>query len=247
MRKLRLKSISFEKQMTVVLPLFMVVLLLIGILIVNRLRVTTPTDAGEGKAGFDTIEQPLPITKPIKVVFILHDHKTAFFSLLDMQPTGAVTVAPLTNVGEIYKDKGAIVLREAVGATYYADITFENMRQILQYYGDGAAVTLEHAVHYTDEAGLSVSFPAGKLHLSSNQVSDLLHALADERDAANVVAALHADMFNRYMYTSRDATNMYGIFAEYADTDIRIYDFEKHLPLIQALAARTPAAEAVQY
>lgn len=246
MRRLRLKGISIEKQMTVFLPITMSLLLLIGTLTVNRLRETAPADAGEGKTISE--EQPLPITEPIRVLFILHEKETAFFSVLDIQPTGTVTVTPITDDSavRIYENEGADVLRHSMQATYYADITFEGLRQMLQYYGDGGMVTLSSPLEYTDDAGLSVAFPAGKLRLSANQLLDLLRALANAADSADTVAALHTDLLDRYVNETRISADIYAVFAEYADTDIRIYDFEKHLPLIEALAARTPVAEAAE-
>ncbi len=235
MRKIQLKEVSFEKKMTILLPIFMSVLLLLGTTTVNRIR---KVEAVEGQGGRQIGEQQaLPIAEPLRIVCVLEEGENAFLTVLHIEPQGVIKTEPITDgdLMALYKRDGAAVLKESLQAEYYADITFEGLKQMLEYYGDGATVTLDGALQYTDDAGVTISFPAGQLHLSANQVLDLLRALSGEKDGAETVAALHAELFERYVDTKREAAHIYAAFVENADTDIRIYDFEKYSALLQAL------------
>lgn len=250
MRRLELRKISIEKQMTIFLPLAMSLMVLIGILTVNRLRQAEAVNGGEGQQLSEMTEPSISDAEPVCVLLILHEQEELFLSRLQIDPkAGQVMIDPVTvssEMREVYRNGGAAVLREKLAAEqntvldYYADITFEGLWAMLQHYGEGAVVTFAHAVEYKDAAGLFVSFPAGKVRLSANQLPDLLRALGKEKDGAQTVAALHADLFDRYVDETKKPADIYAVFAENADTDIRIYDYEKHLPVMQVFAARKP-------
>ena len=141
MRKLCLRQVSFEKQMTVFLPFLSVVLLLCSVLGVARVR-QTDAPSGEG-------ERTAPVSgEPVTVAVLFCADEAVLVTALRIEPQNGrilLAAAPSAFVGD-----HAVTL-DAAG-----------VRSLLEYYGDGVPVTLKEAVSYTDESGLrGVSCGAG--------------------------------------------------------------------------------------
>lgn len=239
MRRIHLKPIPFYIQMTVFLPLIMIFLLCIGILVFNRLQETPPQEEAP------VAETPAP---PVGVLCILREGETAFYTAVTVDPaTRTVSAKPLTDAAfhDLYLAHGAAFLREhlynnGIAVDFYVDITFEELRELLQYLGGGVAVTLEEGVTHTDSAGLTVSFPAGAHTLSANQTADLLRGMAKREEASKTVAQLWADAVCRYLVKERDLLADYTVLEDTGETDIRIYDFHKALPYIKKVTEEGP-------
>ncbi len=234
MKRLQLKSIPFYIQMTVFLPIVMVLLLTVGILVFNRMQKTPLLE-----------EMPVtePTVAPVGILCILREEQTVFYTVVTVDPTArTVTAAPLTDreTDTIYREYGAAVLRDRLQekgerVDFYVDITFEQLREWLQYLGNGIGVTLPENVTYTDASGLMVSFPAGKLTLSANQAADMLRAVAKQPNAARTAANIWENMIHRYAVKGRDFTSDYTALTDIGDTDIRIYDLHKALPHLKKM------------
>lgn len=237
MKRIHLKPIPFYIQMTVFLPLVMIFLLCVGILVFNRLQNVS------SKEEVPVAETPAP---PVGVLCILREGETAFYTAVTVDPaTRTVSARPLNDTAfhDMYLAHGAAFLREylynnGVAVDFYVDVTFEELRELLQYLGDGVAVTLPQAVAYTDAAGLSVSFPAGMLNLSANRTADLLRGIVGRDTATDTVAAMWADILCRYLVKERETAADYKALADVGETDIRIYDFHAALPHIKKMTAR---------
>jgi len=239
MRRLQLKPIPFYIQMTVFLPLVMILLLCVGILVFNRMQKIPQKE-----------ETPAtePIVSPVGVLCVLREGETAFFTEVSVDPTArTVRATPLTDgaIKDIYDTHGAAYLREwlydsGTAVDFYLDITFEQLRELLQYLGSGIAVTLEETVTHTDAVGLTVSFPVGMHTLSANQTVDLLRGIAEKGAQGETVAYLWADILCRYMVKERNPLADYTALVDMGDTDIRIYDFHKALPYIKKVTEEGP-------
>lgn len=235
MKGLRLKSIPLYIQMTVFVPIVAGVLLIIGILVFNRMQETQP---------IEETPQPAVQIASVGVLCILRENDTAFYTVVKVDPAaGTVTATPLTDdeTDEIYRKSGAAALRERLEekgkqADFYVDITFEQMREWLQYLGSGVGVTLQENITYTDDTGLAVSFPAGVMTLSANQTADMLRAVTPLPTAVRTVADLWEDIVRRYTVKDRNFTADYTALTDIGDTDIHIYDFEKALPHLKKMA-----------
>ena len=224
MRRLQLKSISFEKQMTVVLPCCIAILFVFGVAMVHRRQAEDIVDEnGEGYSR--TLQQ----AEPVSILCVLQEEERMFCSLVRVSLPDTVTAEPLTNVETVYHRDGVLAAKAAVGADYYVDMRFDDLRRLLQYCGDGVQVYLEESVYYTDHKGLSVLFPEGNRRLSANQAVYLLRA-SDEGNGG-WIADMCADLVVRYGFQTEKAYDRYAALTECADTDIRIYDFAKYLPL----------------
>lgn len=239
MKGLRLKRISFEKEMTVVLPFVVILLLCIGILCINRLR----AEEVQSSATQQLYNKEEKLSRAFSLVLILHEQDMLFITNLEITESGEARAVPLPAMREVYTKAGAKGVLDMTKASFYADITFEALQEILQYYGEGVYCVLESAVEYGGEEGMKTSFPAGRLHVPANRVSELLRALAGTADGEAVVAALHEDMFERYACAENEPQKMYAFFADRADTDIRIYDFTQCLPWIESLRSNKISAK----
>lgn len=235
MKRLHLKSIPLYIQVTVFLPIVLALLLLIGILIFNRMQET---------ALIEKLPDEETRVSPVGVLCILREEETVFFTVVTVDPTAAkVTATPLTDglINEIYQKDGAAVLldrlqKQGKQIDFYVDVTFEQMREWLQYLGDGVGVTLQENVTYTDVTGLTVSFPAGVLTLSANQTADMLRAVSPLPTATRTVANIWEDIVHRYTVKDRNFTSDYAVLTDVGDTDIRVYDFQKALPHLKKMA-----------
>lgn len=235
MKRIYLRTISFQKQMTVILPCLLAVLLTMGVLTVERFR-QTEVMGEDGTAP--PADVSLSLEQPLSLLCITHEEDTVFFSCLSIQPSGEISAQPLEGLKPLYRKNGAAALKETVGTTYYADMSFEDVRQLLQYCGGGVSAYPETVIDYVDSAGLRVRFPAGRLHLTANRTVDFLRGLAEDAAGMRTVARMHADLFTRYALQTERVAGIYAAFAEYANTDIRIYDFQKYLPVLEQLAAQ---------
>ncbi len=237
MKRLQLKSIPFYIQMTVFLPIVMVLLLGVAILVFHRMQ----------KAPFlEELPQKEITVQPVGVLCILREEQTVFYTLVTVDPTAReVNATPLVDreTDEVYRKDGAAVLLERLQARgeeadFYVDVTFEQLREWLQYLGNGIGVTLPEKVTYTDTAGLAVSFPSGQLTLSANQTADMLRAVARYPTAATTVAGIWENMVERYTKKERNFTSDYTALTDIGDTDIRIYDLHKALPHLKKMAEK---------
>ncbi len=239
MKRIHLKPIPFYIQMTVFLPLTMILLLCIGILVFHRVQQEPPAEA---------IPEAQTLISPVGVLCILREGETVFYTAVTVDPTAhTVTATPITDAEahDIYTVYGAAVLRErlydaGLPVDFYVDITFEQLREWLQYLGDGIGVTLEQTARYTDDAGLSVSFPAGILTLSANRTADFLRAIRQQQSAGQTVAALWGDIVCRYLVKGRSFAADYTALVDTGETDIRIYDFHRALPYLEKVAREGP-------
>ncbi len=237
MKRLQLKSIPFYIQMTVFLPIVMVLLLTVGILVFNRMQETPPLEE-------------IPLTEatvaPVSVLCILREEQTAFYTVVTVDPTArTVTATPLTDseTDTIYQEDGAAVLLDRLEqrgekVDFYVDVTFEQLREWLEYLGNGIGVTLPENITYTDDTGLMISFPAGNLTLSANQTADMLRALEQQPTAVRTVADIWENMMRRYIVKGRDFTSDYTALTDIGDTDIRIYDLHKALPHLKKMVEK---------
>lgn len=235
MKRLHLKPIPLYIQMTVFLPIVLAVLLTAGILAFNRMQKDPPVEE---------VPQTQMQVSPVGVLCILREDETVFYTVVTVDPTaGTVTAMPLTDseTDELYRKDGAAVLLEHLQeqgkrVDFYVDVTFEQMREWLQYLGGGVGVTLQENVTYTDTSGLTVAFPAGVLTLSANQTADMLRAVTPMPTAARTVANVWEGIVRRYTAKDRDFTADYTALTDIGDTDIRIYDFQKALPYLKKMA-----------
>ncbi len=237
MCKMRLKERLREKGMTVCLPLVVSILLLAGTLAVNHLRAVQMV--GESKTGVDNSVQVdgLPLSDTLRVACILYEKEKVYITLMEIAPSGKIAFTDKTTpqMVEVYENEGGEGVRALLQASYYAALSFEGLRGMLVDSGIYAGVYLPQVYTYTDTAGLLVKFPAGKVNLSGNQVLDLLHALAADVSGGDIVAHLHGDLFSQYISKAQEAEKVYALFAQNAQTDIRIYDFEQYRSLVQAI------------
>ncbi|MBP3382245.1 MAG: LCP family protein [Clostridia bacterium] len=191
----------------------------------------------------DDVPQEKIQVSPVGVLCILREDETAFYTVVTVDPTArTVTALPLTDneIDEIYRKDGAAVLRDRLQekgeqVDFYVDVTFEQMREWLQYLGNGVGVTLQENITYTDTAGLVVSFPAGTLTLSANQTADMLRAVEPLPTAAQTVANVWAGIVRRYTTQDRNFTADYTALTDIGETDIHIYDFQKALPHLEKM------------
>ncbi len=240
MCKLRLKECLAGKGITVLLPLVVSALLLVGALAANHFRAVQ--QAGESKTGTGNSVrvEGLPLSEPLRVACILHEKETVYITLMEIKPSGEIEFSDKTTpqAMEIFRDAGGEGVRALVQASYYAAVSFEGLRDMLVESGIYTSIYLPQAYTYTDMAGLQVTFPAGQVNVSGNQVPDLLYAVATDAQGGDIIAALHTDLFAQYISATQTAGEVYTLFVRNADTDIRIYDFTQHLPLIEAISLR---------
>ncbi len=238
MCKLRLKECLAGKGITVLLPLVASVLLLVGALAVNHFRAVQ--QVGESKTGTENSVrvEGLPLSEPLRVACILYEKETVYITLMEIEPSGMIQFTDKTTpqAVAIYRNEGGEGVRTLLQASYYAALSFEGLRDMLVDSGIYAGVYLPQAYTYTDTADLQVTFPAGQVNLLGNQVPDLLYAVATDAGGGDIIAALHTDLFSQYISKVQNSEEVYALFAENAQTDIRIYDFEQYRSLVQAIA-----------
>lgn len=237
MRKFRLKDITIEKQMTVVLPIAMAILLLIGTLTVNRLRAVRATSESNGEGKTVLLSDGLPLSEPLRIVFSLHQADSLLCTLMQLTPSGELTFSDISGdiAAQLYQQSGIMAVRDAWGAQYYADFTFDGWQRMFAVCGERVTVYLSEGYAYRDKGGLQVTFPAGRVQLSGYQAVDLLYA-AMASDAGGEIAALLHKALCLQSFQVSEQENLFTRFTTVAATDIRIYDFEKYLPVLQALS-----------
>ena len=237
MKRLRLKPIPFYIQMTVLLPIVLMLLLLFGVLVFNRMQQML------------VIEEEIQVDErvpPVSVLCILHEQETAFFTVVTVDVSANKVMATSLldeQTAQIYHEKGAAVLLEHIQQQggviqYYIDITFDEMREWLQYLGSGVTVTLEEVMYYTDSSGLTITFPTGTVVLSANQTADMLRAVATRPRAYVTVEEMWENVVKRYVVRDRDLLSDYTALTDIGDTDIYIYDFHKALPHLKKMAEK---------
>ncbi len=225
MRKLCLRQVSFEKQMTVFLPLLSVVLLLCGVLGVSRVR-QTDAPSGEG-------ERTAPVSgEPVTVAVRFCANEAVLVTALRIEPQNGrilLAAAPSAFVGD-----HAVTL-DAAG-----------VRSLLEYYGDGVPVTLKEAVSYTDESGLRAAFPAGRVRLFANQAAEIL-TVAAARGQTDIALSLLEGALKSYLSPHRPFADDFAALAAAADTDIRIYHFHRCVAVLTAMAQAGFSVQTVPY
>ncbi len=237
MKRLHLKSISLYIQMTVFLPIVLALLLVLSILVFHRMQQKP------------IIEEPIQqevVVAPVGVLCILREEETIFYTVLTVDPSAkTVSAKPLTDsqTDMVYRQNGAAVLLDRLqeqgeAVDFYVDVTFEQMRQWLQYLGSGVGVTLQQEITYTDTAGLTVSFPSGNLELSANQTADMLRAVTQHTYADMTVARVWENIAKRYIIKDRNFMADYKALTDVGETDIRIYDFYRALPYLQKMTEK---------
>ncbi len=234
MRRIRLKDISFQTQMTVVLPMILAVLVFIGISTVARRREVDTAQTHQTTAG----TQSQAVIESTRILLMIGKYAPQYLAVAQVDGTNVVECMPITveDRDVIYQNQGARGLKETVDAEYYIFFTVEGMREMLQYYGNGVTVNLPEKIEFVDEEGLKVSFPAGENQVSSNQVAEiLLYYIERDTDMAaqQLVAELWEDAIQRYIVAGRDFQQDYDALTQYADTDIRISQFSAFLPRLQ--------------
>lgn len=258
MRRLALKRLSFEKQMTVLLPMVMLLALLMGMLAVSRKRETASVDAGEGIAA-PSVSSPVSTAPAVNILLLLRDQSLDFITVVRFKPVGAlITVSAIDpdivlsggTAAQIYQLSGASAVREQLEQTlalpldFYADFSYDGLRRLVQYYGDGVSITLPQAVSRVDAVGLSVSFPAGKLHLSARQIYELMLAAAQTEATLRLplVSSLWCGLFNDYLTPERELTRDFSAMSAACDTNIKIFHWEAYLPALEQMAQYAPVA-----
>jgi hypothetical protein len=234
MRRIRLKHISFQTQMTVILPMILAVLLFIGISTVARRREMEITKTDPTTATTQTVIA----AEPIRILLMIGKDAPKYLTVAQVKGANAIECMPVTvaDMTEIYDKKGARGLKEAVNAAYYVQFTVDGIREMLQYYGNGVTVFLPQQVDFVDEDGLKVSFSAGENRVSSNQAAEILmYYINKEKDsiAEQMVAQMWEDAIETYIVAGRDFQQDYDALTQYADTDIRISQFSAVLPRLQ--------------
>ena len=234
MRRIRLKHISFQTQMTVILPMILAVLLFIGISTVARRREMETTKTDPTTATTQTVIA----AEPICILLMIGKDAPKYLTVAQVKGANAIECMPVTvaDMTEIYDKKGARGLKEAVNAAYYVQFTVDGIREMLQYYGNGVTVFLPQQVDFVDEDGLKVSFSAGENRVSSNQAAEILmYYINKEKDsiAEQMVAQMWEDAIETYIVAGRDFQQDYDALTQYADTDIRISQFSAVLPRLQ--------------
>lgn len=238
MKRIRLKDISFQMQMTVVLPIVMGVLVLIGIGAVAKGRQMRNETLTENTTV--TVPTTINPVKPMTFVLLVGEKTPSFVTTVhtDGQHKASFQYMDGAKVTKWYQSGGANGVKTYLNADYYLDMTVEGLRLMLEYYGGGVTVWLPQTVRFTDDAGLSVIFPQGKNHLSSNQVAELLHYCLGHHTepwVQKLVAELWEDMVRRYLVAGRNFEQDYKVLTEYGDTDIRISDFTALLPVLKRM------------
>lgn len=238
MKRIRLKDISFQTQMTVVLPMVMGVLVLIGISAVAKGRENRNENVTEKTTVTDSAA--IHTAKPMTFVLLVGDQTPCFVTTvqIDEKQKASFRYYDSDLVTKTYKDGGAQGVKEQLGADYYLNMTVEGLRLMLEYYGGGVSVWLPQAVRFTDDAGLLVSFPQGKNHISSNQAAELLTYCMKHHTESwtrELVTELWEDMVGRYLVAGRNFEQDYTVLTEYGDTDIRISDFTALLPRLKRM------------
>lgn len=225
MRKLCLRRLSIEKQMTVLLPLLSVVLLLCGIMGVARAR---QTDAAPQEAAKTASVSGEPVT--VAVRFCADD--AVLVTALRIEPQNGcilLAAAPSPFVGDF-----AVTL-DAAG-----------VQSLLQYYGDGVPMMLAEAVSYTDASGLRAAFPAGRVRLFANQAAELL-TVAAKRRQADIALSLLKGALETYLVPNRPFSADFAALTAAAGTNIRIYHFHRYEAVLTAMAQAGFSVQSVPY
>ncbi len=259
MRRILLKRLSFEKQMTVLLPTVMLVLLLFGVLVVSRSRERAAVDPGESTAATRASSSD---TGAVNILVLLHGETLHHLTLVGIHPDAdhiavssmALDLSlPAGTAAEVYESGGAPSLqaelekRLAVPLDFYVDLSYDGLRKLLEYIGGGVTVTLPQAVSRVDEAGLSVSFPAGELHLFAYPVYELMQAVAAEPPEVSLPTAtsLWCGVAERLLAADRQPVRDFSALANAADTNIKIFHLESYRSALQAVMTRRLLAVAV--
>ena len=251
MRKIAFRPLSFEKQMTVFLPVVMLFLLLIGVLAVSRSR------EGANQEGSGSISAaPVAGAPPVSFLVTVHGDRLQYLTLLTVDMAtprvGICSYDPTTRLpdgtaAEIYEKSGALALQRAFQKSlsspldFYLDFSYDELQELIQYYGGGVNVDLPKAVFRTDDAGLPVSFRSGEWHLSAYQVYELMLAAEGEPAlSCPIASSLWCDMINRYLTDRRDFTRDFSVLATVGDTNIKIFHLESSLPALRGLVRYAP-------
>lgn len=177
---------------------------------------TAPTSSAPGFTSTDTR----------RLLLITEENGAAQgFILLSAEPASAriratalpretaVTVGTTqTRLFELYRSSGTKAVTERVSALLgvsvdnTAVITYEGIRRLVTYLGDGVIFTLPETVSYENADGVTVTMKSGARTLSATQVTDLL-AYSDwnggRRTQAQMQGALVAATINQYLLPSR--------------------------------------------
>ncbi len=246
MRKLRLKPI----QNRWVWGILALVVLSLGVVTAIATVGRVQTQSLSSSSTHSTTPQTTARRQLPPVVLVVGEKEKIFFTQVSVDVTDrTIAVSPALPTAQISaKEAERIYINEGIkgfcekvypAATdmIYAAFTFEDMRELLQYYGDGLEIVLNEPLEYTDAVGMTTGFPAGKRWLSANQVADLLRGLsAEDVEARRIVAELWVDFFKRYISGERDLLKDYSAFANCCDTNIRIYTMVEYVPLLEEIA-----------
>ncbi len=254
MRKIAFRPLSFEKQMTVLLPVVMLFLLLVGVLAVSRGREAAGADPKEGSGT--SAAAAVSGAPPTSFLVTVHGDKLQYLTVLTADPSvprvGVCSYDPTTRLPdgtatEIYDAGGIRVLQTALQKSlsipldFYLDFSYDELQELVQYYGGGVGVSLPKAVLKTDDTGLPVSFPSGEWHLSAYQIYELMRSAEGEPTLSSPVASsLWCDMINRYLIEGRDLSRDFSVLASTCDTNLKIFHFESSLPTLRELVRCAP-------
>ncbi len=255
MRKITFRPLSFEKQMTVLLPVVMLFLLLIGVLAVSRSREQVSTTAPEGGTA-PSATAPVSEAPPVYLLATVHGESLHYLTVIKVDPaTPRVSIcsfSPTTRLpdgtaAELYGEGGIRALQTALQKSlsipldFYLDFSYDGLKDLVQYYGAGVTIALPQALTRVDETGLPVSFPAGELHLSAYQTYELMKAAAEEPELiVPVASSLWCGMINRYLTEGREFRRDFSVLTAAGDTNIKIFHLESCLPILREMTRYAP-------
>lgn len=185
----------------------------------NEEQPSEPTVTTSPSPGFTTADTR-------RLLLITEENGTAQgFVLLSAEPASAriratalpretaVTVGTTqTRLFELYRSGGTAAVAERVGALLdvtvdnTAVITYEGIRRLVTYLGDGVIFTLPESVVYENADGATVTMKSGARTLSATQVTDLLAYdgwNGGRRARTQIQGEMVAAVINQYLLPSR--------------------------------------------
>lgn len=180
---------------------------------------TTPPTGAAASAGFSAADTR-------RLLLVVEENGAAQgFVLLCAEPAAArMRATPLpretavlvgttqTRLSDLYRTGGTAAVREPVEALldttvdHTAVITYEGIRRLVTYLGEGVIFTLPEAVNYTAADGTAVTMKSGARTLSAAQVTDLCaydQWSGGRRMRAEMLGELTAAIINQYWRPAR--------------------------------------------
>lgn len=235
MRRITLKSMSVEQQMTVFLPMVCLLALLCGVLAVSYHRAKTPVNSDRPQTA------PVqPVVGERAVLVCICRTPTLLVSVLEIDPLGGKVFIHAFDTENLSADGGAAAVCEAVSqklsmtVSQYVEMTPAQLHDFLKICGN-IAVYFSETLEFTDSAGMRVAYPAGRVSLTPALVRQLLFfapLVSQHTVWQEVVCGIAAYVFS----SGRDMHAVYTALTQTVHTNLRIYDFTAYLPTLEAMA-----------